>query len=98
MTPHSNERALNLARLFNLREGFTSADDWLPPRFFEPQTSGALSDTSVNPGELRQAIDTFYQMMGWNSDGIPLPGTLHELGIGWAINYLPEKSTEKLIV
>jgi len=53
------ERALNLARLFNLREGFTSADDWLPPRFFEPQTSGALSDISVNPGVLRQAIDTF---------------------------------------
>lgn len=92
------ERALNLARIFNLREGFTAADDWLPPRFFQPQTSGVLSETAVDAGDLRQAIDLFYQMMGWNGDGVPLPGTLHELDIGWAIDHLPEKATEKLVV
>jgi len=92
------ERALNLARIFNLREGFTAADDWLPPRFFQPQTSGALSDTAVDAGDLRKAIDLFYQMIGWNGDGVPLPGTLHELDVGWAIDYLPEKDTEKLVV
>ena len=83
------ERTLNLARIFNLREGFTAADDWLPPRFFQPQTSGALSETAVDAGQLRRAIDTFYEMMGWNGDGVPLPGTLHELGIGWAVDYIP---------
>jgi aldehyde:ferredoxin oxidoreductase len=82
-------RTLNLARVFNLREGLTKDDDWLPPRFFKPQTSGALSATSVNPGELRQAIDTYYEMMGWNSSGVPLTGTLHDLGIGWAAKHLP---------
>ena len=92
------ERALNLARVFNLREGFTSADDWLPPRFFQPQTSGALSKTAVDPGDLRRAINIFYEMMGWDGDGAPLPGTLHELNIGWAVDYLPEKAMERLVV
>ena len=83
------ERALNLARVFNLREGFTAADDWLPSRFFQPQTSGALSETAVDAGELKRAIGLFYEMMGWSGAGVPLPGTLHELGIGWAIDHIP---------
>jgi len=29
-------------------------------------------------------------MMGWNGDGVPLPGTLHELGVGWAVDNLLE--------
>ena len=92
------QRTLNLARIFNIREGLTSADDWLPPRFFKPQTSGALSETAVNPTELRRAIDTYYEMMGWNGGGVPRPGTLHELGVGWAVDYLPGRELEKLIV
>jgi aldehyde:ferredoxin oxidoreductase len=83
-----SERTLNLARIYNLREGFTKADDWLPPRFFKPQTSGALSETSVDPVVLKDAIDTYYEMMGWSEAGVPRPGILHELNIGWAIDYL----------
>lgn len=83
------ERTLTLARIFNLREGFTKEDDWLPPRFFKPQTSGPLSDTSVDPDQLRAAIDTYYAMMGWTKSGVPTKGTLHRLGVGWAIKHLP---------
>jgi aldehyde:ferredoxin oxidoreductase len=93
-----SQRTLNLARIFNLREGFTSSDDWLPPRMFHPQTSGALSETAVIPEELRNAIDLYYQMMGWDGDGIPRTGTLYELGIGWAKDYLLAKATDRLIV
>jgi len=92
------QRTLNLARIFNLREGFTTSDDWLPHRFFQPQTSGALSETTVSPVDLREAIHVYYEMMGWNRDGIPRPGILHELGLGWAVDYLPERGTERLIV
>jgi aldehyde:ferredoxin oxidoreductase len=92
------QRALNLARIFNLREGFTSSDDWLPSRMFQPQTSGALSETAVVPEELRNVIDLYYQMMGWDGDGIPRTGALYELGIGWAKDYLPGKATDRLIV
>ena len=93
-----SQRTLTLARLFNVREGFTAADDWLPPRFFSPQTSGALSETAVVPADLRRAIDTYYGMMGWDSEGVPRPGALHELGVSWAVEYLPSTETDKIIV
>lgn len=82
------ERTLNLARVFNVREGFKASDDWLPDRFFEPQTSGILSKTSVDRKELSEAISTYYGMMGWDSDGVPTRGTLQRLGIGWAYEQL----------
>ena len=79
------QRTLNLARLFNLREGFQASDDWLPQRFFEPQTTGYLSKTTVDKSELLAAIKTYYGMMGWNEEGVPRLETLQSLGIGWAI-------------
>jgi aldehyde:ferredoxin oxidoreductase len=78
------QRTLNLARLFNLREGFKASDDWLPDRFFEPQTSGALSKTAVDKAELSAAIKGYYGMMGWSEEGVPRLETLQSLGIGWA--------------
>jgi aldehyde:ferredoxin oxidoreductase len=93
-----SQRTLNLARIFNLRAGFTSKDDWLPPRMFQPQTSGALSETTVVPETLRNAIDLYYEMMGWDSAGIPKNGTLYELGIGWTKDFIPGKSIDRIIV
>jgi aldehyde:ferredoxin oxidoreductase len=78
------QRTLNLARIFNLREGFRASDDWLPDRFFESQTTGNLSKTTVDKAELSEAIKTYYGMMGWNEEGIPRRETLELLGIGWA--------------
>ena len=31
------QRTLNLARVFNVREGFKASDDWLPSRFFRDE-------------------------------------------------------------
>jgi len=78
------ERGNTLARIFNLREGFTEKDDWLPPRFFKPKTSGALSETSVNPEDLQKAKLLYYDMMGWTEQGIPKQSKLEELDIAWA--------------
>jgi aldehyde:ferredoxin oxidoreductase len=80
------ERGNTLARIFNLREGFTEKDDWLPPRFFKPKTSGALSKTSVNPEDLQKAKLLYYDMMGWTEQGIPKKSKLEELDIAWAAN------------
>ncbi|MBC7224718.1 MAG: aldehyde ferredoxin oxidoreductase family protein, partial [Anaerolineae bacterium] len=73
------ERVLNLARLFNAREGFTAADDWLPARSFQPATSGPLADTAVDPARLSAALATCYRMAGWDPHtGWPTPGRLEE--------------------
>lgn len=84
-----SERVINMSRAFNIREGFTGEDDWLPKRMFQPQTSGPISKTAVNPRQLRTAKRIYYRMMGWSEDnGIPTIGKLEELDIPWVVNEL----------
>jgi len=86
----AGERVLNLARLFNAREGFTAADDWLPLRSFQPATSGPLAHTAVDPARLGEALGTLYRVAGWDPHtGWPTRGRLEELGLEWAVEYLP---------
>ena len=76
------ERILTMARLFNVREGFTADDDRLPRRFFQPKTDGALSDRSLDPDKMEMAKRYYYTLMGWDANtGVPLPQKLEELGI-----------------
>ena len=75
------ERTLTMARLFNIREGFTAADDKLPDRFFQPKRNGALSTKFYSAEELEKAKSYYYALMGWDADGVPTPERLQELGI-----------------
>ena len=79
------ERCINMTRAFNIREGMTKADDYLPRRFFTPFTSGPLEGVSIDEAKLKQAIDTYYAMAGWDREsGAPTLAKLQELGIEWA--------------
>jgi aldehyde:ferredoxin oxidoreductase len=83
------ERALTLARVFNTREGFTIEDDHLPERSYGPTRGGALAEGGIDREELREAMHTYYAMMGWDREtGTPTQGKLEELGVGWAAKYL----------
>ena len=75
------ERVMTVARLFNIREGFTDEDDRLPKRFFEPKTSGTLSKQALNPEKMESAKRYFYSLMGWDAKGVPLPERVEELYI-----------------
>jgi aldehyde:ferredoxin oxidoreductase len=75
------ERANTLARLFNIREGFTKADDTLPQRLFEPLQNGALKGEAIGREEFAAALETYYQMAGWDAAGVPTPGKLSELAL-----------------
>ncbi|MFH1032139.1 MAG: aldehyde ferredoxin oxidoreductase family protein [Chloroflexota bacterium] len=76
------ERVLTLARLFNIREGLTAADDNLPKRFFQPKTDGILADKPLNPADFERAKSYYYTLMGWDEHtGVPLPEKLVELEI-----------------
>ncbi|MFC2072816.1 aldehyde ferredoxin oxidoreductase family protein [Chloroflexota bacterium] len=78
------ERTLTMARLFNIRQGFTADDDKLPNRFFQPKTSGVLSTKHYSASELEKAKSYYYTLMGWDAKtGIPTPEKLQELGIEW---------------
>ncbi len=78
------ERILTMMRLFNIREGFTEADDKLPSRFYQPKTDGFLANTKLHRAEFEKAKSYYYTLMGWDARiGIPLPEKVKELGIEW---------------
>ncbi|MFC1988411.1 aldehyde ferredoxin oxidoreductase family protein [Chloroflexota bacterium] len=77
-----SERTMTTARLLNIREGFSAADDKLPDRFFQPKKTGVLSDSHYKSDELEKAKSYYYTLMGWDpKTGIPLPEKVEELGI-----------------
>jgi len=76
------ERVLTMARLFNIREGFTVEDDTMPARFFQPKTDGVLANKRLDPAAYARAKSYYYTLMGWDpGTGVPLPDKLEELGI-----------------
>jgi aldehyde:ferredoxin oxidoreductase len=78
------ERHANMARTFNLREGFTSKDDTLPDRLFNPMEGGTLKGKKIDKEQFSKAIETYYQMMGWDPEtGVPQKEKLAELGLDW---------------
>jgi aldehyde:ferredoxin oxidoreductase len=76
------ERGITLARIFNLREGFSIHDDRLPSRFSEDLADGR--GEGIKDHELGEAQRAYYQMLGWDESGVPTAGRLAELGIEWA--------------
>ncbi len=79
------ERSVTLMRLFNLRAGWTRADDRLPERMNEPHVSGSVTEAPVDPAVLEEAVTQYYVMMGWDAQtGEPHPLKLEELEISWA--------------
>lgn len=71
-------RGLTLARLFNMREGMTRADDRLPKRFYDdlPKHKG-LTDEGL--GEI---VTNYYIEQGWDAEtGRPTAETVRALGI-----------------
>ncbi len=76
------ERGNTLARLFNVREGFTPADDVLPQRLHEGLGNGVLKGERVDPEQFFAARNTYYEMAGWDpKTGVPTATKLVELGV-----------------
>jgi aldehyde:ferredoxin oxidoreductase len=69
-------------RLYNLREGWTRAEDRLPERFLsEPLTLESGREAALTPDRLHAMIDAYYAGRGLDPDGRPEPGTSAELGL-----------------
>ena len=82
------ERGMTMMRIFNLREGFTREDDRLPERFHESPQEGPLKDVKIDPDAHREAVEVYYQLMGWNRDGVPTRACLTALDLEWAVPYI----------
>lgn len=77
------ERWLSLARIFNVKAGFTAKDDSLPARFFTPLRKGPYEGKKVPKNEFERLVSSYYRMMGWDEQGIPSKRKLAELDIDW---------------
>ncbi|HZK88380.1 MAG TPA: aldehyde ferredoxin oxidoreductase C-terminal domain-containing protein, partial [Anaerovoracaceae bacterium] len=78
------ERRINMMRMFNAKVGFTRADDTLPNKAFLPVTYGEGETAQITKEDFEKALDTYYEMAGWNVDtGIPTEETLKKLGLDW---------------
>lgn len=78
----AGERMINLARLFNLREGFTRKDDTLPHRIMnEPLKYGLSKGEVISQQDLDYMLDEYYEVRGWDENGVPTKAKLIELGL-----------------
>lgn len=83
------ERATNLARAFNVREGFSRKQDMLPDRLFAPLENGVLQDIGISKPDFERTMTDLYRYKGWNSEtGAPTRERLRELGIEWVADLI----------
>ena len=75
------ERAQTLSRLFNLREGFTAADDRLPKRVMTAFRDGPLAGVEITEEAFHAARQMWYGLMGWTEEGVPTPERMQKLGL-----------------
>ena len=76
------ERIYTVERLFNLREGFSRKDDSLPERYFkEPTPIGlpAARNKKIDRKKFNKMLDEYYELHGWDNNGIPTMETLKKL-------------------
>jgi aldehyde:ferredoxin oxidoreductase len=73
------ERIWNMEKQFNLAAGLTRADDTLPPRLLtEPAKTGPAKGL-VNG--LDVMLPEYYELRGWDTEGVPNTDTLERLGL-----------------
>jgi len=73
----TGERIYNIERLFNLREGKSRKDDYLPKRLLEePFKSGLSKGYKI---EFEKLLNEYYDVRGWSKEGVPTSEKLKEL-------------------
>jgi aldehyde:ferredoxin oxidoreductase len=79
----AGERINNLGRLINIREGLTRKDDSLPWKVMHVPIpdEGPSKGSHVTQEELDLLLDDYYEVRGWNREGIPTLEKLKELGM-----------------
>ncbi|MCK5766558.1 MAG: aldehyde ferredoxin oxidoreductase family protein, partial [Bacteroidales bacterium] len=72
------ERIYNLERVFNIGAGFSNEDDKLPERFETTPFKEGLSKDRVVP--VNEMLIAYYEVRGWDENGVPKKEKLEELG------------------
>jgi aldehyde:ferredoxin oxidoreductase len=82
------ERTVTMKRCVSVRQGASRKDDKLPDRMFEPLEGGLLKGNALERRQFERCIDLYYDMHGWDRNGIPTTGKLVELDLEWVDDLL----------
>jgi aldehyde:ferredoxin oxidoreductase len=78
-------------KLYNLREGWTAAEDILPRRFLSEGLAAGGGTEAVLPRERLQAmIAAYYTARGWDELGQPTAALVKQLGLGDLVGQAPD--------
>lgn len=75
----AGERIWNIEKLFNLKVGFTKADDTLPKRLLEEEIPDGAAKGWKH--QLDKLLPEYYELRGWDSEGVPTAQRLAQLGL-----------------
>ncbi|MCL2409578.1 MAG: aldehyde ferredoxin oxidoreductase family protein [Oscillospiraceae bacterium] len=76
------ERVNNVARIFNIRAGFTRDDDTFPERIMtEALKDGGAKGSIIPPEERDYMLDEYFEDRGWTLAGVPTAERLASLGM-----------------
>lgn len=78
-----SDRIWNLEKVFNAREGFRRADDYVPKRFTtEAFTVGPKKGAILPPETQEKILDEYYTKRGWDvKTSMPTEAKLKDLGL-----------------
>jgi aldehyde:ferredoxin oxidoreductase len=79
-TMEVGRRAVNIARVFNLRHGISAELDRPSMRYGSTPLDGVAAGRGIMP-HFDEMLRNYYNLMGWSEQGIPLPETLRSLGL-----------------
>jgi aldehyde:ferredoxin oxidoreductase len=75
----AGERGFVLERLINVRDGISRKDDILPKKMTVPAKTGPREGRAPVPHD--KALDEYYKLRNWTSDGIPTEKALSGVGL-----------------
>jgi len=76
----TGERIWTMTRLFNLREGFTRADDSVPDLLLD-SSAGEGVGRQLDAETFEAMLDAYYAVRGWDGEGRPTRATLDAVGL-----------------
>jgi len=80
-----SNRIDSIERLFLGQYGWGSRDtDKLPEPWLEPIENGPLKGTGLDASKFEGFLDQYYELHGWDNNGVPSKETIKRLGIAKA--------------
>ncbi len=74
-------RIINLVRMYNVRLGIRREDDRLPRRLLRESFIYNGEERKITEEEQEKFLDYYYELRGWNSNGVPREEILKKYGL-----------------